>query len=41
MGQDTIMQKDQCIKGWIRFKKGNSTENLTYPAVKIYLKGMF
>ena len=28
--------KYQCIKDWNRFKKENSTENLTYPVVKKY-----
>ena len=30
--------KYQCIKDWNRFKKENSTENLTYPVVKNILK---
>ena len=34
--------KYQCIKDWNRFKKENSTENLTYPVVKkIYSKRIF
>ena len=33
--------KYQCIKDWNRFKKKNSTENLTYPIVKIYSKRIF
>ena len=30
--------KYQCIRDWNRFKKQNSTENLTYPVVKSILK---
>ena len=30
--------KYQCIKDWNKFKKENSTENLTYPVVKNILK---
>ena len=30
--------KYQCIKDWNRFKKRNSTENLTYPVVNNILK---
>ena len=30
--------KYQCIKDWNRFKKENSTENLTYPVIKNILK---
>ena len=30
--------KYQCIRDWSRFKKENSTENLTYPVVENILK---
>ena len=38
---ETQSCKYQCIKDWNRFKKENSTENLTYPVVKNIFKKNF